>query len=71
MEADGQSFILASFPKNNLETICTGTSEWKGKNLLFVRTFDHASEDGSLVPTRAWNFIICMKPCARTPPGMK
>jgi len=51
MDEEGENVIVASFPKNNREVICVGVSEYKGKNLIFLRAFVSAL-DHQLIPTR-------------------
>lgn len=50
-EQEDNSIIIATFPKNNREAICMGISEYKGKNLLFIRAYVPTFGDG-LIPTR-------------------
>ncbi len=45
--------VVASFAKNNTEAVCVGVSEWKGKQLIFVRVFAQALGEDSLIPTKA------------------
>jgi len=45
--------VVASFVKNNTEAVCVGISEWKGKQLIFVRVFVQALGEDTLVPTKA------------------
>jgi hypothetical protein len=45
--------VVASFAKNNTEAVCVGISEWKGKQLIFVRVFAQALGEDTLVPTKA------------------
>jgi hypothetical protein len=51
MEEEGESVIVASFPKNNREAICVGISEYKGRTYLFIRAYV-PSLSGDLTPTR-------------------
>ncbi len=50
MEEETKNITIASFPKNNRELICVGTSEFKGKQLIFVRTYA-ATLNADPIPT--------------------
>jgi hypothetical protein len=52
MEEETKSVTIASFPKNNRELICVGTSEYQGKQLIFVRAFT-ATLSAEPIPTPA------------------
>ena len=52
VDEDTGGMIVGSFAKNTREAICVGVSEWKGRTLIFVRTFAQALEGDVLVPTR-------------------
>jgi hypothetical protein len=50
MDEENKTVVVASFPKNAREAICVGTSEYKGKQLIFVRAYV-PSLSGELIPT--------------------
>jgi hypothetical protein len=50
-EEEGESVIVAQFPKNNREVICTGINEYRGKTYVFIRAYV-PSLSGELTPTR-------------------
>jgi hypothetical protein len=51
MDEEGDSVIVASFPKNTREAICVGINEYKGKTYIFIRAYV-PSLNGELIPTR-------------------
>jgi hypothetical protein len=51
MDEETKGSIIASFQKNSREMICVGTSEFQGKQLVFIRTYAAGLEEGELVPT--------------------
>jgi len=52
MEEEGESVIVAQFPKNSRAVICVGLSDYKGKTYVFVREYV-PSLDGNLLPTKS------------------
>jgi hypothetical protein len=52
MGEENENVIVASFPKNTREVICTGISEYKGKNYVFIRAYV-PSLNGEMIPTQA------------------
>jgi hypothetical protein len=52
MDEEGESTIVASFPKNSREMICVGISQWQGKPRLFVRLYAQTPEAEQPVPTK-------------------
>ncbi|MBE7433782.1 MAG: hypothetical protein HS100_07680 [Anaerolineales bacterium] len=50
---EGNNVIIASFQKNSREAICVGVSEYRGKNLIFVRAYAASLDSADLVPTPA------------------
>jgi hypothetical protein len=69
MDEEGENVIVASFPKNNREVICVGVSEYKGKNLIFVRAFS-PTLDHELVPTRD-GISLAMEKCDELVQGVR
>ncbi len=51
MEEESKGTIIASFRKNNREMICVGSSEFQGKQLVFVRTYAAGLDAEELIPT--------------------
>jgi hypothetical protein len=52
MDEEGESIVVASFAKNSREMICVGTSQWQGKQRLFVRLYAQTPEAEQPVPTK-------------------
>ena len=52
MDEEGESTIVASFAKNSREMICVGTSQWQGKQRLFVRLYAQTPDAEQPVPTK-------------------
>ena len=53
MDENNETVIVASFPKNNAEAICVGVSQFKGKDLVFIRSFAQALDGEGLIPTKS------------------
>ena len=69
MEAEGDSVIVASFPKNKREAICVGISKYQGKTLVFIRIYV-PSLTGELSPTRD-GISLNKEKCAELINGIK
>ena len=52
MDEEGESTIVASFAKNSREMICVGTSQWQGKQRLFVRMYAQTPDAEQPAPTK-------------------
>jgi len=53
MNDKNETVIVASFPKNIREAICVGINQYKGKNLIFIRSFAQALDGDGLVATKS------------------
>ncbi len=47
-----QITLVGSFQKNQLEAVCAGVNEWRGKNYFFLRIFTPVIGSEELVPTK-------------------
>jgi hypothetical protein len=51
MDEEGNTVVVASFQKNSREAVCVGVSEYRGKDLIFVRAYAASLDSADLVPT--------------------
>lgn len=69
LNEQGESTIVASFPKGATEIICVGRSEYKGKSYVFVRIYV-AALDGGFIPT-AKGISLPLEKCSEFVQGVR
>ncbi len=69
MDEENKSIVVASFPKSEREAICVGTSEYKGKHLVFIRAYVPALS-GELIPTPK-GISLAVEKCSELVAGVR